>query len=308
MDFSWKKAWIPLLAVFLFVELMLSVSSMINNPEILFPEASALAVGCWVFKEERWNRNFQHICLMPTLSASLAIVLNNCPIPIFMKESLSLILVVAALHFVKSLIGPSISAAILPLVLGIQSWDYVLSVFVLTFVIMIGAIKNRTSDIHPIEKQSTRKVVYSILIVLFILFCYLMKLEIGIIPPLLVVTYEWFSKAEISRLFVSKQIILLSLCASIGAGCHQIFPHQTLLVGLISVLTSLLFMLLLGVKLPPAFAISLLPLIIGDYPVWKYPLTVLVDSWVLSEMAIWYIRLEPIFSLKFLSFKQVLSK
>ncbi|WML51121.1 HPP family protein [Neobacillus sp. PS3-12] len=308
MDFSWKKAWIPMIVVFLFVELMLSIASIINNSEILFPEASALAVGCWVFKEERWNRNFQHICLMPTLSASLAIILNNCPISIFMKESLALILVVAALHFLKSLIGPSISAAILPLVLGIHSWDYVLSVFVLTFVIMLGAIKNRTSNKHPIDKQSTRKVAYSFLIVLFILFCWVLKLEIGIIPPLLVVTYEWFSKTEINRLFVSKQITLLTLCALIGAGCHQIFPHLTLLVGLISVLTSLQFMLLLGVKLPPAFAISLLPLIIGELPVWKFPLTVLVESWALSEMAIWYIRLEPIFSLKFLSFKQVLSK
>ena len=308
MDFSWKKAWVPLIVVFLFVESMLSVSSMINNSEILFPEASALAVGCWVFKEERWNRNFQHICLMPTLSASLAISLNNCPISIFMKESLALVLVVTALHFLKSLIGPSISAAILPLVLGIHSWDYVLSVFVLTFVIMLGAIKNRTSNIHPLDKQSTRKVVYSFLIVLFIIFCWVLKLEIGIIPPLLVVTYEWFSKTEINRLFVSKQITLLTLCALIGAGCHQIFPHLTLLVGLISVLTSLQFMLLLGVKLPPAFAISLLPLIIGELPVWKFPLTVLVESWVLSEMAIWYIRLEPIFSLKFLSFKQVLLK
>jgi hypothetical protein len=308
MDFSLKKAWAPLIVVLIFVELMLSVSSMINNPEILFPEASALAVGCWVFKEERWNRNYQHICLMPTLSASLAIVLNNCPIPLFMKESIALVLVVTALHFLKSLIGPSISAAILPLVLGIHAWDYVLSVLGLTFVIMVGAIKNRTSNIHPLDKQSTRKVVYSFLIVLFILFCYLLKLEIGIIPPLLVVTYEWFSKAEINRLFVSKQIILLTLCALMGSECHKIFPHLTLLVGLISVLTSLLFMLLLGVKLPPAFAVSLLPLIIGDFPVWKFPLTVLVESWVLSEVAIWYIRLEPIFSLKFLSFKQVLSK
>jgi hypothetical protein len=308
MDFSMKKAWVPLLGVLLFVELMLSVSSMIKNPEILFPEASALAVGCWVFKEERWNRNLQHICLMPTLSASLAIVLNNCPISLFMKESLALVLVVTALHFLKSLIGPSISAAILPLVLGIHSWDYVLSVFVLTFVVMVGAIKNRTRNIHPINKQSTRKVAYSFFIVLFILFCYLLKLEIGIIPPLLVVTYEWFSKAEINRLFISKQITLLALCALVGAGCHQIFPHLTLLVGLVSVLTTLLFMHILGVKIPPAFAISLLPLIIGDFPVWKYPMTVLVESWVLSEMAIWYIRLEPIFSLKFLSFKQVLSK
>jgi hypothetical protein len=286
------------------------VSSILHNPEILFPEASALAVGCWVFKEERWNRNFRHICLMPTLSASLAIVLNNFPIPIFIKESLVLVLVVLALHFLKSSIGPSISAALLPLVLGIQSWDYALSVFVLTSVIMLGAMRNKNlpTNNHLKEKQSHRKIGYLFFVVLCIFICYLLKLEIGIIPPLFVVAYEWFSKTEMTRIFVNKQILLLTSCALVGAECHQIFPHLPLLVGFISILIALLFMLILGVKLPPAFAVSLLPLIIGDFPVWKFPLTVLVESWILSEIVIWYIRFEPMFSLKYHLFKQVLSK
>lgn len=310
MEFSWKKKWMPLIFVFIFVEVMLSVSSIMKNPEILFPEASALAAGCWVFKEKRWMNSYRYICILPTLSASAAISLSRLPISLFLKESIALVLIVSVLHLLKSSIGPSISAALLPLVLGIQSWDYVFSVFFLTFVIMLGSMKykNRTSDVYQIEKQSKRKIVYSVFIVHFILLCYVLKLKIGIIPPLIVVAFEWFHKNDMTRSGARKQIILLTFAALIGTECHQIFPNSHLLSGFLSVLITFLLMFIFGVKVPPALAVSLLPLIIGDLPVWRFPLTVLVESWILSEMAICYFRLESIFSLKFHWFRQAITK
>lgn len=308
MDIVWKHTWRPLIFLLLFVEAMLSVSFFIRNPEILFPEASALAIGCWVFKEERWSKNHRLICIMPTLSAGLAIGLGSLSISVAMRESAALVLVVLILHVSKCSIGPSISAAILPLVLGIHSWDYVISVFVLTFVIMLGASKYNVGQVtlHPIEKQTVRKVVYSVIIIALIALCYSLKLKIGIIPPLLVVAYEWFNKTDLSRLSTFRQTLLLTFAALAGAEFHRLFPQLTTLAGLLSIMITILFMRLLKAKLPPALAISLLPLILGDVPVWEFPLIVLVESWFLSEMAVCYLRLEPRFSITL--FKHSFSK
>jgi hypothetical protein len=108
---SRKVTMISYIISLTFIIAMITASVLLKDPEIILQEVAAMAIIMWVYREAGWIRQPSKIFLEPSLTALIGFTVNQLQIPYLAKVSLTLILMMLFLRFIRSNLGPSIARA-----------------------------------------------------------------------------------------------------------------------------------------------------------------------------------------------------
>jgi hypothetical protein len=289
------------LPAILLVAAMFAIAEYAGQKEIIFPEIAALALGAWVMEKPPWQSHYLHFWLSPTLAALTGILfVRFFPYAPFFMVTGAFCLVALQLKLFRSAVLPSISAAILPIITGSDSWYYPLSVCVLAGAIAIGRrFMNSTGpDKSPAVKTTIPAAPPATAAATFHELDHWGKLLAGVIlvtgfavgfdflfmvaPPLIVAFVELSKPGGALRDKGGKALVLLGAAAFTGVFwlqlVHGMLHWPLWLSACASTVTVFLLYHALRMPFPPAVAIALLPTIIPEASLSSYPWHVLAGS------------------------------
>lgn len=290
-----KKIRAPLAVIFLVI-FMYVIAQLINDKEIIFPEIAALGVGAWFIKNSPWGKKPLYLWLSPTLAAITGVgMLHFLSVSKEILIAVTFLVVLLELLLMRSAVLPSISAAILPIVVNANSLYYILSVCVLSGMIAAGRgmlnylqlrdnlASQEVAAVKEVPQTEWRKTAI-----------YWLKRFIGVMivatfaarsnwiyiiaPPLIVTFIEFANTAgKVYRQPVRLFGLMLSAAFS-GTLWVELIHLQFYWPLWIAALCSVIFIFFLfnkfNITFPPAAAIALLPTIIPVEMLWFYPFEV----------------------------------
>jgi hypothetical protein len=272
-------------AALAFLCAMTLIAELTGEREVLFPEAMALAVGAWIAPVQPWRTGrFQMVAVM-TLSAVCGIlIVRFLPNSLPLRTAVGLLCTGVLLTCSGVTLVPLISACILPVFLGTESWIYPLSVLALTSAAVLGRLAMERAGLRqpltsgPTPPFSIRVRHWSLVMLALALFCLpatALKLPYLVAPPLLVTFAELC--APTSPLRRRPVIVWLTLAA---AGCAGTAARMlNVAFGVPVTICALLAFAVLGlvfrgldILLPPAAAAAILPMLLPAETLLYYPL------------------------------------
>ena len=292
-----------------FIWLVAGLASITGYPYILFPELGALAHDVFLRPRGTWASAPGMLVVTPLLTAVLGTVVSQH----FDYGVLSVITVVigsvAVIRITESPIAPAISAALLPLSLGEESWDYPPSIIVGTTLLALATIlysytrrsigktneKSRDDAIDDVVETAPSTYGWVAWYAAFVMIAAWLSGITGwrfiLFPPLAVIGFEMFAHHDVCpwsgkpvRLIVT---CFLTACAGTTArGLLGVDPVAVLCAMIIGVVVVRLSKL----HVPPAIAICLLPFIIKSID-YRFPLAVAVGTALLGGVFVAYQRL-----------------
>jgi hypothetical protein len=287
-------------AAILLVVAMVAAAGYAHEKEIIFPEIAALVFGAWVMKESPWQGKDRHLWLSPSLAALTGVVLQRLiPALPYISITAAFILVALQMKLMRSSVLPSLSAALLPILLHCDSWYYPLYVCILTGIIVVGRNAfdhfsgeantfdtvapesgNLTHKEHFEELLHWGKLLAAVSIVAAFAITYHWMFVIA--PPLIVAFVELSKPNGTMRQKSGPIFVLLVLAAFSGVfwlyvGNHLL--HWPVWISTALIISSVyLFFHMLRLSFPPAAAIALLPIIIPAKRLLSYPGHVAIGS------------------------------
>lgn len=283
-----KPEIIPALLTVAVIAAMCAVSELLHDPEIIFPEIAALAVGYLCAPKRAWQVNSCRMFILIGGCALLGLLISlYVPGGLYGKVLLAFVIAQILYLFSGTSFAPMISALVLPVLIGTRAVSYLISAAAMTLLIIAlrrllekrGYRRQEAYRALPgpgkvrIKDMLIRTAVAAVLLApaIFAGWRYIAA------PPLLVAFTElsehW--KPE-SPLRPWRVIALLTGGAAIGAGARVLF---TMTLGLPLTLAAaaataaiLLALYRTRLFLPPAGAITLLAMLIPDAAVYLYPL------------------------------------
>lgn len=261
---------------------MLAAATIFHNTSLVFPEGAAVTLGCWFLQEEQWIHKPWQIVLLPTFGAALGVALNHAPVATFVRLSLALFAIMTVLYLRKSSVSPSISAALLPIALQIQSWVFVLSVFLLTLfvaAVVFSSKSQRTVKSFEGSKRdrTARDAAFFAVCIVWFGVSTVFQLHWMVIPPLMVVLFE--GMAKVSPLPLTLRHTAMLFCAALfGTLTYLFWPNLFVVAGSVAVIATVALMWFARTWLAPCLAIAQLPMLLHLTSPWLFPLYVLLMS------------------------------
>ncbi len=265
---------------FSFILIMVISSLYFDDKEIILPEIAALSIGIFTFRENKWLQQPFHIFLLPSITAILGFGINFLAIPFLLKLIIILIAMLLILRIFKSQLAPSLATGLLPIVTNAHSFLFLFAIFMFVFLLFIFI---KLFKIKPTEQTSP--VIYEshnrLLICLFLIWSVICHFSgynyYAAIPPVIVVAFESLNNPALKLKVRLKRILALFISSIIG--CLTIkYLNNFLLASFIDlmIVSSLLFFL--NLRLPPAFAMVILPMIMPEKTIEHLPLATFIMS------------------------------
>ena len=299
-----KRILILILCSSLPVLCMISLATVLNEPEIIFPETVALSIGAILAPKQPWKvRPLQMILLMAIYSTLGLCLVKYIPsdhtFGTYGRIIIALFLCEVGLIISKSTFYPLISSSILPILMHTESWIYPLSAIGMTiFIVLVQKILSNTSyaQATPINKElSTSQpgilwLIRFLRIAIIAILPLLLHWNFCIAPPLIVAFMEITSK-DSPLLSKRKQLLCLTFsCCFLGSFSRviiQVVLHQSIILAtMITIFLVFVIMHKLHLYFPPAGALSLLCYIIPESALGWYPVQVAFGFLVLIVTAI----------------------
>jgi hypothetical protein len=269
---------------------------------LLFPELGALAHDVMKRPWGKWASQPLRLMFTPVLTAVVGtLITRHLPYHV-----LTILLVVGAclaiIFLLRSTIAPAISAGVLPLVLGVKSWRYPLSILggIAALVVLLIAWRkfHRVWRVHPasaveadideILESISRPSHWLIAFLLFVavtgLAAQLTGLRFILFPPLIVMAYEMFGHPETCPW--AKRPLFFPVACSLTAVAGLVATHflgTGALAAACSMGCGVIALRIFDVHMPPVLAVALLPLVM-ESPDWKYPLSVAAGTTTLTVL------------------------
>lgn len=275
---------------------MVLIAEYFSLNDIIFPEIAALAFGAVVMEKSPWKGHPVQIWLSPTLGAITGVTLLHLfSFSFAILICVAFLLVAAELKLLHSGVYPSISAAILPILLNVRSVSYPISVCIMAGILAI-ILNYRTRETRgapsaPPPARTEPAGYAPMLTWLKIVALIFVTASIAhglswiyiISPPLLVVFVEATQAVRRGEALPSLRLVaLLSLAALSGLCWFSLIvlwlAGPLWLAAGLSVTSVFLLSHRLRLASPPAFALSLLPVILPHSALPWYPLQVLAGS------------------------------
>ncbi|MCG5254641.1 hypothetical protein, partial [Brevibacillus agri] len=209
------------------------------------------------------------------------------------KVSLTLILMMLFLRIIQSNLGPSIATGLLPVVTNANEWSFIISVFIFTFILMLGVLVfglNRGLE-KKVMIQYKYMLVFLVLIFMWIGVCWLVGYQLAVIPPILVVVYESLQKPMYNGKMAFKQGLVLTISATVGTLLYFAIDSW-ILVTLLDMILMLILLRIVGIRIPAVYAFPLLPFVFPDEIVVMLPLGSLITCVFLFVSALMYKKIE----------------
>jgi HPP family len=284
----------------LYIMVVAAVAVLTGVEFVLFPELGALAHDVFKRPDGRWARAPWMLILTPLLAAVVGLLCSRH----FPFGILSVLLCtlgsIAIVVLLRSPITPAISAGLLPLVFGIQSWWYPPAILFGTALLALLSLvqrrwvsrnsgnpepANRDQADNDIENTS-RQYAWVPFFTIFLLIATFLAIETGwravLVPPLVVMGYEMFAHADHCP-WVNRPLILPLACVLTASGgvLFSIALGGGVLAAGGAVIFGILVLRGLELHIPPAIAIGLIPLLIDSGGAY-YPLAVGLGTSVLT--------------------------
>ncbi len=263
-----KKA-LPYVLTLILVGIMTFVAEILGEGEIIFPEITALAIGYMVTQKQGWKVND---------SRMIAFVFAQI---LFM--------------FSGTTFAPMISAIVLPVMMQTESFIYPIAAFLLTIAVVLFRrfllkVKIRDKeDFQSVNLHAKSDVidtaVRTICVAVVGFFAIWSGFKFAIAPPLLVAFTEFSRPKNKARNKPVKAVLLITVCAFVGAVSRYVLNMTLGLPLTVAALTATAIMLVIvyctKMYIPPAGALTILSMIIPSESVLLYPLQILVGTAVI---------------------------
>ena len=133
-----NKQLLPYFLTFVIVLVMVGTSQLLNNPEIIFPEITALAIGSFLAPKQAWKTSSLKLVFLIMIYAVIGVLMvKYLHVSLFIKVVIGFTLCQMGLILSKTTFAPLISACILPLLLNTDTWIYPLSATIMSFIIIV---------------------------------------------------------------------------------------------------------------------------------------------------------------------------
>lgn len=291
---SKKETIIYYIIAIIFIIAMITAAVMLKDHEIILPEVAAMAIAMWVYREAGWIRQPSKIFIAPSITAAIGFAVNQLDITYLAKVSLTLALIMLFLRIIQSNLAPSIATGLLPLVMNANEWSFIISVFILTFILMLGVLAfglNRGLE-KKVKIQYKYMLVFLVLNFVWIGLCWGAGYpKLAVIPPILVVVYEVLQKPMYNGKMAFKQGLVLTISATIGSLLYFTIDSW-ILVTMLDIILMIILLRIVGIRLPAVFAFPLLPFVFPDDIVAMLPIGSLIASVFLFVSVLAYKKFE----------------
>jgi hypothetical protein len=291
---SKKKTIISYFISFTFIMAMVTAAVLLNDHEVILPEVAAMAIAMWVYREVGWIRQPSKIFIAPSITAVIGFAVNQLDIAYVGKVILTLVLIMLFLRIIQSNLAPSIATGLLPLVMNANEWTFIISIFTLTLILMLGVL------LFGLNKGLEKKVniQYKYMLVFIVLNFVWIGLswlagypQLAVIPPILVVVYESLQKPMYNGKVAFKQGLVLTISATVGTLLYFAIDSW-ILVTLLNMILMLILLRIVGIRIPAVYAFPLLPFVFPADIVVMLPFGSLIASVVLFGSVLAYKKFE----------------
>ncbi|MCR5392788.1 MAG: hypothetical protein K6E65_05725 [Olsenella sp.] len=298
---SFQKRWLPILLAGLFVVAMVGASVLTGSPEVLFPEMTAILCGAWIQPKQAWNVNRPRMLALMTTGAVFGLVMNLAfpGIPLPLRAVIGYAFCALCMNVAGADMTPMLSAAILPMLLGTDSWAYPVSVFVLVALVEAGQVAlehvglREPIEYHPF-RLSTKQALASWarrlgVFALFAVPAYATGNLFLAVPPLLVAYTELTRPDFTLRLRPWSAWAVLALAGVIGTLARDAVALLGMPSPLVAAFTFAALVLAwngLRTWMPPAGAVVLLAFLVPWSSPWLYAAEVALGAavWVAAAL------------------------
>ena len=284
----------------LMILLMIGVAEWLGEKEIIFPEMAALTIGMWIVDKRVWQVRRLLVVVLMTLGAAAGVcIVRYSPLPLVGNLALAFSCAAIGLTLTRSTLVPLVSACMLPVLLGTESWVYPLAVLVMSLIVICGQWWMERKELRtmvefvPAERgRGERLQRWSLLLVSMLAVAWLAIYTTNlyfILPPL-IVTYVEFANSKAGFRDRPVQVLLVLFVAAILGVTFQFIGHyyfgipEFIVAFMIFVCLFTLFEFL-GKFFAPAGAVALIPMIIPREGLLWLPLQLIVGAAIFIGLA-----------------------
>jgi hypothetical protein len=270
---------------------------------VLFPELAALSYDVFKRPGGAWARSPVMLTITPAVTAAMGTALTQVMAYSVWSVAMTVAGAILIVGWMRSPIVPAISAAFLPLVFGITSWWYPVSIAaVMALLALVSTVYGRvlaSGDVSPASAPDAGAPANEIqptpwikmwpsffIFTAFLLLVYglaaVTGLRLILFPPLVVIAFEMFVHANV-RPRAMRHLALPFVCTiTAGAGLAALlaFGPGPLSV-VISLLAGIVTLRVLRLHFPPALTVGLLPQIM-PHADWRFVLAVALGTTTLT--------------------------
>lgn len=280
----------------LYIAVVAATAARTGLEYLLFPELAALSHDVLSRPSGKWASQPARLVVTPVVMAFLGtLVTRHLP-----YHALTILLVVAAgllvIALLRSAIAPAISAGVLPLVFGVKSWAYPLSIL-LDLVVLVGLLaawRRLTgpsrprdggaagADVDDVLESPPRSSTWLVFLLLFVAVGGFTAQRTGLrfilFPPLIVMAYEMLGHPDTCP-WARRPLSFPVACflTALGGLASTTLLGSGAAAAAVSMAWGLVVLRLFDIHMPPALAVGLIPLII-EAPTWKYPVSVAIGT------------------------------
>lgn len=295
------RKYIPALFTVLIIVAMVGTSELMHEKEVIFPEIAAIAVGAMLAPKFTWNTSKLRIFIFIMLAAAIGMLIVFIgPGPLWLQLIIAFSISQLLLAYSGTSFAPMASAVVLPVMLQTRTPIYLLSAFIFTVgILLLRIVLERLNIREPVTYNRLgkpegkeewlfilKKIAASSAMIIAAV---LLGWPFAVAPPILVAFTEFAEKSSKARRKPVKVVVLISVCAAVGAMSRYLF---TMTLGLPLTLAALIAAVVViaiiygfGMFVPPAGAMGILAMLVPEDVVLFYPVMSLVGTGIFMVLA-----------------------
>jgi hypothetical protein len=278
---------------------MFLIAEVTSQREIIFPEILAIMTGAWIAKRQPWSVNKRRIFLLTCLASILGVgIVKYIHVQLFFQVALCFLIVGICLVSLRTNFIPIISACILPIYLGTDSWIYSVSVSVMALVIIIGQWLMEKYHMRPINHYSSEefdlKKEFLWWVKLFVIFGIISIIPLKsrnlffLAPPLIVTFVEFANPTSPLRKRALNVFEILVFASIVGTVFRMMFNLYFDCPLVICAIFACIFLFVAfdysRIMFPPAGAILLLPMVLRVEDLKFFPIEVSIGAMIIIPL------------------------
>ena len=287
------KNALPYVLTLILVGIMTFVAEILGEGEIIFPEITALAIGYMVTQKQGWKVNDSRmIALIAICAVAGVLTVRYIKVGLYLEILIAFVFAQILFMFSGTTFAPMISAIVLPVMMQTESFIYPIAAFLLTIAVVLFRrflLKVKIRDKEDFQSVNLHAksdtAVRTICVAVVGFFAILSGFKFAIAPPLLVAFTEFSRPKNKARNKPVKTVLLITVCAFVGAVSRYVLNMTLGLPLTVAALTATAIMLVIvyctKMYIPPAGALTILSMIIPSESVLLYPLQILVGTAVI---------------------------
>lgn len=286
------KKLIPYLLTFVIIMMMIECSILLQNPEIILPEAAILTIGALLAPRRIWQTSFiKSVGLIIIYSILGIVMVKFVDVPFYMKIVATFFMCYMGMLMSHTNFTPLIAACFYPIIMDIESWNYSLLISLIALIVAVVQIflqENHYQKYEPyrpievhIKKDVWLFIKRMLVIILVSGIATYFQLSLIIVPPLLMAfmdlssTRTVFKKKNPSIFFIT--VLMSFLSAYSRYYLINKYQMSSFFVMIAIVLLLLILIALTKTYFPALGSFILLPFVIDLEYLLMYPIIISVS-------------------------------